>query len=243
MTDLQSLRLKTRIMLHLADPVDALYAYYALYHDPRRTQITIHEDVEGHPDGFAAVCQTGQRLFQPTVALRARNVQTAIAVLRQALTPGRPYTVITTLDLMDATAEVLTIERAEINHIYQIEPTRFQPAINVLVVTEEGMGGLPRFVIRSQAAASGTIAAESSFNWASPHFAEVFVRVEPSARGRGWGHAVLAASTTWAIHSARLPIYVVNEANEPGIALAQSSGYVDTGAREFTGEGVCKSGD
>jgi len=244
MTDLQSLRLKARIMLHLSDPVDALYAYYALYHDPRRTQLTIHEDAEGHADGFAAVCQTGQRLFQPTVALRAKNERAAVAVLCQALVPGRPYYVIATLDLQEAVAEVVDVEQPEINHLYKLELIRFKPIINVLVVTEEGVGDLPRFVIRSHGeVATGGIAAEAGLNWASPHFAEVFVQTQPEAQGRGWGRSVLAACTTWAVRSARQPLYVVNEANEPSIALAESVGYVDTGAREFAGEGVCKAGD
>jgi GNAT superfamily N-acetyltransferase len=238
MADLQALRLKARIMLHLSDPVDALYAYYALYHDPRRSELFIHEDAEGHADGFAAVCQTGQRLFQPTVALRARNERTAVEVLHRALVPGRPYTVITTLDLMDAVGQVVDVQQAEINHLYSLEPVRFQPVINVLVVAEEGIGGLPRFVIRSQR----EVAAEAGLNWASPHFAEVFVHVEPDARGRGWGRSVLSACTTWAVCSAHQPLYVVNEANEAGIALAKAVGYVDTGVREFSGEGVCKSG-
>jgi GNAT superfamily N-acetyltransferase len=240
MADLQALRLKARIMLHLSDPVDALYAYYALYHDPRRTELFIHEDAEGHTDGFAAICQTGQRLFQPTVALRARNEHVAVDVLRRALMPGRPYCVITTLDLMDAVGQVVDVEQAEINHLYSLDPIRLQPVINVLIVTEEGIGGLPRFVIRSQ---EGTIAAEAGLNWVSPHFAEVFVRTHPDAQGRGLGRSVLAACTTWAVHSARQPLYVVNEANEPSSALAKAAGYVDTGAREFAGEGVCKAGD
>jgi GNAT superfamily N-acetyltransferase len=240
MADLQALRLKARVLLHLSDPVDALYAYYALYHDPRRAELFIHEDADGHTDGFAAVCQTGQRLFQPTVALRAKNERAAVEVLRRALIPGRPYCVITTLDLMDAVGQVVDVQQAEINHLYSLEPVRFQPIINVLVVTEEGIGGLPCFVIRSQ---EGTIAAEAGLNWASPHFAEVFVHVEPGARGRGWGRSVLSACTTWAVRSARQPLYVVNEANEPSIALAKASGYVDTGAREFAGEGMCKAGD
>lgn len=244
MADLQALRLKARILLHLSDPVDALYAYYALYHDPRRTQLFTHEDADGHTDGFAAVCQTGQRLFQPTVALRARNERAAVDVLRRALIPGRPYHVITTLDLMDVVARVVDVEQAEINHIYTLEPIRLQPVINVLIVTEEGIGGLPRFVIRSQGeVATGGIAAEAGLNWVSPHFAEVFVHTHPAARERGWGRSVLSACTTWAVRSARQPLYVVNEANEPGIALAEASGYVDTGAREFAGEGICKAGD
>jgi GNAT superfamily N-acetyltransferase len=239
MADLQALRLKARILLHLSDPVDALYAYYALYHDPRRTELFVHEDAEGHTDGFAAVCQTGQRLFQPTAALRARNERAAVDVLRRALIPGRPYTVITTLDLMDAVAQVVDVEQAEINHIYTLEPVRLQPVINVLIVTEEGIGGLPRFIIRSQ----GEVAAEAGLNWVSPHFAEMFVHVKQEAQGRGWGRSVLGACTTWAVRSARQPLYVVNEANERSIALAEASGYVDTGAREFAGEGVCRIGE
>jgi RimJ/RimL family protein N-acetyltransferase len=239
MTDLQTLRLKARIMLHLSDPVDALYAYYALYHDPRRAELFIHEDADGHADGFAAVCQTGQRLFQPTVALRAKDERAAVDVLRRALIPGRPYTVVTTLDLMDAVARVVDVQQAEINHLYSLEPARLQPIINVLAVTEEGISGLPRFVIRSQ----GEVVAEAGLNWVSPHFAEVFVHTHPGARERGWGRSVLSACTTWVVRSARQPLYVVNEANEPSIALAEAAGYVDTGAREFAGEGVCKSGD
>ncbi|MBN1979716.1 MAG: hypothetical protein JW918_20160 [Anaerolineae bacterium] len=237
MADLQALRLKARLLLNLSDPMDALYAYYALYHDPGRTGLFVHEDAEGHTDGFAAVCQTGQRLFQPTVALRAKNERAAIEVLRQALIPGRPYAVITTLDLMDAVAEIVDVEQAEINHLYQLELIRFQPIINVLVVTEEGVGGLPHFVIRSQ---EGAVAAEAGLNWTSPHFAEIFVHTVPESRERGWGRSVLAACTMWAVHSARQPLYVVNEANAPSIALASSVGYVDTGVREFAGEGVCK---
>jgi hypothetical protein len=140
---------------------------------------------------------------------------------------------------MDVVAEIVDVEQAEINHLYQLELIRFQPIINVLVVTEEGVGGLPRFVIHSQDA----VAAEAGLNWASPHFAEVFVNVVPEARERGWGRSVLAACTMWAVHSARQPLYVTNEANAPSIALAGSVGYVDTGAREFVGEGVCKVGE
>jgi RimJ/RimL family protein N-acetyltransferase len=226
-------------MLHLSDPVDALYAYYALYHDPRRTNLHVHEDAGGHADGFVAVCQTGQQLFQPTVVLRAKNERTAVEVLRQALVPGRPYYVITPPDLMDALKEVVDIKQPEINHLYALELIRSRPAINVLIVTEEGIGGLPRFVIRSR----GEVAAEAGLNWASPHFAEIFVHTEPYAQGRGWGQSVLEACTTWAVRSARQPLYVANEANVPSIALAKTVGYADTGAREFAGEGVCKPGD
>lgn len=238
MADQGSLRLKARTVLHLSDPADALCVYYALYHDPKRTQLTIHTDEEGLADGLAVVCQTGQRLFQPTVALRARAADVAVELLRQALTPGRPYYVITTPDVEESVTEVLNVEQSETNRIYKIELFHFKSVINVMVVTEEGLGGLPRFIIRSQ----GEIAAEAGMNWASPHFVEVYVHTEQVARERGWGRAVLMACTTWAIHSARQPLYVVNSENKASVALADAVGYVDTGAREFSAEGVCKTG-
>lgn len=234
--DQENLRLKVRSLLRLTEPADALAVYYALYHDPRRTALYVHENADGRADGFAAVCQTGQRLFAPTVVLRTAEKQAAVTLLREALAPGRPYYLVTTPDLREAVAEVVSIEQVEINHIYRLDLSRFQMSINVLVVAEPGLGDLPRFVIRSQ----GEVAAEAGLNWALSHFAEVFVRTMPEAQRRGWGGAVLTACTLWVVRSARQPLYVVGEENVVSIALAETTGYVDTGAREFAGEGVCK---
>jgi GNAT superfamily N-acetyltransferase len=236
MDDLERLRLRVRLVLDLSAPADALPAYYALYYDPTRTRLYVHEDATDHVDGFVAVCQTGQRLFQPTVVLRTPDARAAVELLRQALAPGRPYYLVTTPDLREPVAEVLDIEQPDVNRTYTLDLVRFQPLINVLVVAEQGLGGRPRFVIRSQ----GEIASEAGVNWRSPHFAEVFVRTMPAAQGRGWGRAVLSACTRWVIRSARQPLYIVSERNDPSIALAEGVGYVDTGAREFAGEGVCR---
>ncbi len=234
--DLESLRVQVRPLLHLNEPADALYVYYALYHDPKRTSLYVRHDEAGRAIGFAAVCQTGWHLFQPTVVLRSGDVGAAAAVLRDALVPGRPYYVITTPDLRDAVTQVVDIEQSQINHVYRLDLSRLRLDINVLVVVEPGLGDLPRFVIRSQ----GEIAAEAGLNWASSHFAEIFVRTRPESQGRGWGQAVLRACTLWVIRSARQPLYVAHEKNGASIALAQATGYVDTGVREFAGEGVCK---
>jgi hypothetical protein len=236
MADLESLRVTVRPLLDLSAPADALPAYYALYHPPSRTRLYADEDASGRVRGFVAVCQTGQQLFQPTVVLRTPSAEAAVELLRQALVPGRPYTVITTPDLRDAVAEVVEIEQPEINRIYKLDLVRFQPEINVLVVAEPGVGGRPRFVIRSH----GEVASEAGVNWRSPHFAEVFVRTALAARERGWGRAVLTACTTWVVRSAGQPLYVVGERNAASIALAGAAGYVDSGAREYGGEGVCR---
>jgi len=239
MTNLEQLRLKARPLLHFSDIADALYIHYAFYHDPRRTQLYVHENDAGHAEGFVAVCQTGQRLFQPTVVLHAANVRAAAALLHEALLPGRPYYLVTRPGLRDPATKIIEIEQSGVNCIYRLDLSRVQFSINVLVVAEQGANGRPRFVIRSQ----GEMAAEAGLNWSSPHFAELFVRTTPAARGRGWGQVVLAACTTWVIQSGRQPIYVIGEGNESSVALAEATGYVDTGARELVVEGVCRSGD
>jgi len=236
---LEQLRLKARPLLHFSDPADALYVYYAFYHDPRRTQLYVHEDDAGHADGFVAVCQTGQRLFQPTVVLRAANGRAAVELLRQALLPGRPYYLITTPGMRTSAEKVVDVQQFELNRVYKLDLSGLQFSINVLVVAEQGLEGRPRFVIRSQ----GEIAAEAWISWYSAHFAGLFVNATPAARERGWGRAVLTACTTWVVRSARQPLHAVSEDDPSSIELAEEVGYVDTGARELVGEGVCRVGD
>jgi len=229
------LRERVQPLLNLSAPADALVAYYALYHSPTRSALYVHLNRHALPDGFVAVCQTGQRLFQPVVALRTVDAAAAVALLRRALVPGRPYYLVTTPDLRDAAGEVLQIARPELNHIYELDLAQFEPVINVLVMAEGSATSAPRFVIRSQ----GEIAAEAGINWQSPHFAEMYVATQPAAQGRGWGRSVAAACTQWVIQSGRRPLYVVEAGNARSIALAEALGYRDTGAREYAGEGVC----
>ena len=234
MADLDLLRRRIRPLLAIDDPADAQAVYYALYHTPRRTQVVVHEDNAGLVDGFVAVCQTGQRLFRPTVLFRASGRQAVRELLSRALVLGRPYYVTSPMDLRGAVSEAVRIERPEIVRLYRLDRARFRPDINVMVVEEPSADGAPRFVIRSR----GEIAAEAGVNWISPVFADVFVYTAPVARRRGWGKAVLSACSSWVVRSARGPLYVVNEANEESVALATSVGYVDTGHRESAGEGV-----
>jgi len=63
-------------------------------------------------------------------------------------------------------------------------------------------------------------------------------RLAPEARGRGWGKAVLDSCIAWVLRTGAHPLYVVPERNTPSIRLAESTGFVDTGAREFAVEAV-----
>jgi hypothetical protein len=231
----QRARLEREGFLSLAEPRDALAAYYALYHDPGRTQLWLHFDASHRTDGFVAVCQTGFNLFQPTVVLRARDDEAAVALLREALRPGRPYYVVTTPTLSTAVQAVIHLEREEFNRVYRFDPGRYRPEINVLVQSTRAPDGSPRFVIRSQ----DQVASEAGVNWRSPRFAELFVFTQPWARGRGWGKAVVAACALTLVQAGVQPLYMVTEGNDGSVRLAESVGFVDTGAREYAGSGAC----
>lgn len=235
MAEVDRVRLKIRPMLSLSAPADALYAYYAFYHDRERTQLHVHEEADGHADGFVAVCQTSQRLFQPTVVLRTPKVQVAVDLLREALVPGRPYYLITTPDLRDAVSHVVNMAQPQSNRVYEIDLSRFEYFVNVLVVAEEGVEQRPRFVVRSRE----EIVAEAGVAWLSPHFAAIHAQATPAARERGLGRAVLVTCTRWVIRSGRRPLAIINAEDDETIALATSVGYVDTGARDLAGGVVC----
>lgn len=228
-------RSRVRKLLNEGVPADALYVYYALYHDVGRTSLYVHDGANGCPDGFVAVCQTGQRLFVPTVVVRALDTYAAVDLLRRALAPGRPYHVITTPDLREAVAEVLHIEHPVMNRVMVLDLARFDMASRTAVTTEQGPNGLPRFVVRSP----GGIVAQAGISWCSPNFAEISFAGGPAPYSSEWLPRVVSACTRWVVRSARLPLCVVEVADRESMALADMVGYVDTGVYEYAGEGVC----
>jgi GNAT superfamily N-acetyltransferase len=241
LNELNEKRRAIRPLLSPTNPGDALASYYALWHDPRRTQLTLHHSADGRVDGFVAVCQTGADLFRPLVTLRAPDQRVVDSLLHEALVPHRPYQVIVPVTLASAVREQMEIAHSTLNRVYLLDLGRFQPVINVLVQRVKGPEGNPRFQIESR----GQLAAMAGTNWRSPHgrgsaFAEVFVYVHPMGRGRGWGKSVVSACTNALLEERLRPLYVVEEGNQASIAIAEGLGYVDTGLRTFVGEGHLK---
>lgn len=230
--ELNEKRREIRPLLSPVDPTDAVIGYYALWHDPRRTELFLHRDSHRRVDAFLSVSQTGVDLFRPLVTLSARS-RTAIGeLLHEALAPQRPYRLIIPLDLASEVREHMEFSRSSINLIYRLDPSRFQPVVNVLVQRAVSADGSTRFQIESQ----GQLTAISGTNWRSPEFAEVFVYVHPKGRGRGWGKSVVSACTAYLLEERLRPLYMVREGNQASVVLAEGLGYVDTGARELSGE-------
>jgi RimJ/RimL family protein N-acetyltransferase len=173
-------------------------------------------------------------LFRPLVTLRAEREPAAEILLEQGLIAGRP--VYLTVPESHATwvNKYLSVTDAELHRIYRYDPERFQPEINVLVVTSQAPDGLPRCEIR----AGDRAGAVAGVNWQSPRFAEVYVYTEPAVRGRGWGKSVVRALVGQLLKAGRTPLYVVSEHNEYSIRLAETVGFVDTGRREYVGQAL-----
>lgn len=232
--ELNEKRRMVRPLLSPTNPADALASYYTLWHDPRRTRLTLHHDDHDRVDGFVAVCQTGADLFRPLVTLRARDQAAVANLLGTALSPNRPYQLVVPVRLAPILRDQMSFSHSSLNRIYILEPARFRPVVNVLVQTIRGAENTLRFQIESQ----GVLAAMSGINWRSPTFAEVFVYVHPKGRGRGWGKSVVSACTAALVEEGLRPLYLTEENNQASIRIAESLGYVDTGAREFAGEGL-----
>ena len=149
---------------------------------------------------------------------------------------GKVMPAMNNLNAMPAVREHMEITRYSLNRIYRLDPSHFEPIINVLVQRVASAEGSPRFQIESQ----GQTAAMAGTNWRSPAFAEVFVYVHPSGRGRGWGKSVVSACTAALLEERLRPLYMVDEGNQASIQIAEGLGYVDSGLLESVSEGQLK---
>jgi GNAT superfamily N-acetyltransferase len=221
-------------LLSMSDPGDALTAYYALHHPPALTQLHLHRSDAGRVDGFLAACITGADLFRPLVVTRAETDGVLEMLLRQELPAGRPYHFVAPLGYVAVLEREVQLSEERVGVIQALDPLRFEPVVNVLVVPAEGASGGLRFEIRSQ----GRVMAAAGTNWRSPGFAEIYVYTEPEARGRGWGRSVVSALTAALLTEGVRPLYVVEEGDQASSKLAAALGYYDTGEREFSASGV-----
>ncbi len=227
--DIDTQRRLIQPLLAPADPEDAMTAYYALQHDARRTQLTLHFGPAGQIDGFVAVCQTGRDLFVPLVVMRA-PVGAVHDLLRQAMLPNRPYRVVTKVALRPDIHKAMLISEPRVNNLLALDPVVFRPVMNVMVQP----GEVPfRFEIRSQ----GQVAAAAGVNWQSARWAEIYIYTVPEFQKRGWGRAVGEACVLALLQARLLPLYVSAEDNRASWKLADGLGFRARGIHEFEGQG------
>ncbi len=230
---LREQRTRLSALLDITSPIDAPTAYYALYHDPKRSALALRSDENGTPLGFVGRFQTGVDLFRPLVVMVCRQADIAADLLAELLTVGRQYLFFSNLNQLNLVGGSLQVSSERILSIYVLDLARFKPEINVLVQFKSTPDGTPRAEI-----SNGGYRATAGVNWQSPGFAELYVQTDPEVRGRGWGRSVAAACTERVRASGRLPIYLVEPSNTESVKLAESIGYRDTGARQIFAEAI-----
>jgi RimJ/RimL family protein N-acetyltransferase len=176
-------------------------------------------------DGFAAVCQTGYDLFVPLVVLRGPT-GAVDDLLRRALYPGRPYTVVAPIALCRGIERTMALDRLQVNDIYRFEALPRTSEINVMVQPGEGPF---RFEVRSQ---EDRVVSAAGVNWQTERLAEMYVYTEPEYQGRGWAKAVGAACVRALLEKGLVPIYVTAQENTASRQVALALGFRETGARE-----------
>ncbi|GAB4480398.1 MAG: hypothetical protein Kow00124_27060 [Anaerolineae bacterium] len=226
---LQYWRDVARDLLNEFDAADGLASYYTLHHDPKRTTLTVHRSGDGVLDGFLACCQTGIDLFRPLVTLRLRGVGAEAPLIREALAPGRPYLLVVPEPLVERLKGHLEISDPVLNRIMRLDPARFQPEINALVIRTRDRAGNPRAEIRR----GDEVLGAAGVNWRSPIFAEVYVQVSTEHQRQGLGRSLVNAVAADLLKLGVTPLYNAALNDKVSLALAEKVGFVDTGAREL----------
>ncbi|MBX3061448.1 MAG: GNAT family N-acetyltransferase [Anaerolineae bacterium] len=219
--------------IDVTNPTEAPTAYYALYHDSKRSVLHVRTDAQGHAVGFVGRFQTGIDLFRPLVCMRCWQPDLAADLLSEALVPGRPYLLFSNVNQLPMVGGSMQVSNERILQIFALDSSRFKSVMNVLVVHKVSENGLPRVEINSNG-----LTAMAGLNWQSPGFAEIYVHADPEVRQRGWGAAVVASICDRVLASGRVPLYLVEPSNEASVRLAKGLGFVDTGARQVFADTV-----
>jgi L-amino acid N-acyltransferase YncA len=239
MSQLISKRRAIRHLLREHDPADAMAVYYAFHHLDAKTNLIITPEEGARADGYVALSRTGMDLFRPLVTMRLpvdqgpQGYGASLALLRRALGPGMPVIVSVPQRYMPLIRAVFDIQAEETLRIYELDPQRFEPVINVMVVQSEGANGLPNFLIQSRQSGEMETVAMAGLNWQSPTFGEIAVMTKPEHRRQGWGQSVVSAMVQHLLDNGRMPLYAVSETNQASLQLASSVGFNDSGAREY----------
>jgi RimJ/RimL family protein N-acetyltransferase len=222
-------------LLDLADPGDALTAYYAIYYPAEKA--TLHLIWEQNElAGFLVICQTAAGLFTPLVVLRSRSADVTLRLLRNHLSPGQEYFyAIDELDLPALRTACRTWEEGH-ERIYTLNPVHFVPHNHPSLRRRDQADDRLRFEI----VLDGKVMSYAGTNWESPYFGEIGVMTEVAYRRRGLGKAAVSACTEALLERGIAPLYIADEDNLPSCRLCEALGYRYDGQREFACRGMLR---
>lgn len=233
-----------RPLLNERSAADALAVYYAFYHADDRTRLFTREGRQGRIDAYVALSRTGIDLFRPLLTLRLNqdDPEGAANLIRRALSPGAGVFIHSPVEYRPLLAALFEIKSEQRLQLHKLDSRNFEPVVNVLVMSSATPDGLPRYIIKpTNPESTDEIGASATLNWQTPNFAEVTVYTNPQYRQRGWGRSVVSALVRDLLESGTTPLYEVSPQNEASLNLAQSLGFVNTGADKLFLEGTFRS--
>ncbi|MFP3853661.1 MAG: hypothetical protein ACLFWD_05125 [Anaerolineales bacterium] len=184
---------------------DALAGYYALEHPEERVRLYGYASSQGDPLGFLAVARTGLDLFRPLLVPFVGRKEILNRLLRDAIRPGQPFLLHLPFEQIHWIDGEVQVDSRRDSELLRLEPSAFEPILNVLVVEAKSPGGEIRYEIRT---AQG-INAAAGVNWMGERFAEIYLDAEEPARGRKLTQSVLSALVARLLGERRIPLYRV----------------------------------
>ncbi len=213
---------------------DAMAGYYALHHPAERVSIFAYYASNGVPSAFLAVARTGVDLFRPLVIPFVAQPSGMQALLKAALSAGRPVLVHAPLEQRAWVEATATLSHVRVFELLRLDLRAFEPIVNVLVVEARTPAGWPRYEIRS----GEVVHVAAGLNWKGPAFAEVYLDVNPEVRGRAFGRSALAAIAGRLLSESIIALYRVPDDDPLGRAEARRLGFRSTGVRTFEAQAL-----
>ncbi len=210
--------------------------YYALHHSADRVTLYTYHPTHAGVTGFLALARTGLDLFRPLAVPFVASPRGLAALLRAALKPNRSAVLQLPLEQRAWAEEVVDLSDVQVAEVLRLDLREFEPIINVLVVETRSPGGWPRYEIRS----GDTVYVAAGLNWKGPTFAEVYLDVDPSVRGRGFGKSVLAAIAGRLLGESLIALYRVVDEDPVARAEAESLGFRPTGLKVLSAQATLK---
>lgn len=219
-------------LLDAESAADAAPLYFALHHPPERTRLLGYGPDPARPTGFLAVAHTGLDLFRPLLIPFVNGPEAFGALMGAALASGMGGVLRIPAEQIPWIDGKFNIGQAEVSQVLRLDPSAYEPVLNVLVSESRSPDGAPRYEARG---ADGTHAA-AGLNWYGNPFAEVYLQADSRSRTRKMSVSVLSAMVGRLLGERRIPLYLVRELDMSARTEALTLGFRPTGGRVAVAE-------
>lgn len=226
-------------LLDTESAADAAPLYFALQHPSERTRLLGYGADPTRPTGFLAVAQTGLDLFRPLLVPFVNGPKAFRALMEAGLTPGMGGLLRIPAEQMSWIDGKFEISQAEVSQVLRLDPSAYEPVLNVLVLESRSPDGAPRYEVR---AADGAHAA-AGLNWYGNPYAEIYLQADEGSRSRKMSLSVLSAMVGRLLGERRIPLYLVRELDMAARTEALTLGFRPTGQRVVMADIAAASSD